>query len=160
MATARLRHACRKIFSDFGIVDPEPNPRRRQHEDRQLLAARPRHAAAAEIVWGRPAWRPLSSHASYGLSPLSPGTDLLEQIQRRVDLRQQAFDFRPLVRAGIFVESFHKPLLSRQKVCNRCHRTTADRGRRNNSRNAGLFRRAAQLRGPARFPLTTGRERR
>ena len=41
-------------------------------------------------------------------------THLLEHIQRRVDLRQQPFDFRPLVRAGIFVEPFHKPLLSRK----------------------------------------------
>jgi hypothetical protein len=41
-------------------------------------------------------------------------THLLEHIQRRVDLRQQAFDFRMLVRAGIFVEPFHKPLLSRK----------------------------------------------
>jgi hypothetical protein len=98
--------------------------------------------------------RRLTAHRS------SRRTNLLEHIQRRVDLRQQPFDFRPLVRVGIFVEPFHKPLLSRQKVCNRCHRTTADRGRRNNVRDAGLFRRAARMRDPARFPLTTGRERR
>jgi hypothetical protein len=47
---------------------------------------------------------------------------VLDQVQRRIDLRQQALDFIALVRSGIvFVEPVLQQLLSRKQFSNRCH---------------------------------------
>jgi hypothetical protein len=64
---------------------------------------------------------------------------LFEQVQRRVDLRYEAPDFIALVRAGVFLEPFQEPLLSRKEFCNSCHRANAG-SRMNNFPGARLFR--------------------
>jgi nitrate/TMAO reductase-like tetraheme cytochrome c subunit len=56
----------------------------------------------------------------------SPARSILfEQVQRRVDLRHEALNFIALVRAGVFLEPFQEPLLSRKEFCNSCHRANA-----------------------------------
>jgi hypothetical protein len=55
----------------------------------------------------------------------SPARSILfEQVQRRVDLRHEALNFIALVRAGVFLEPFQEPLLSRKEFCNSYHAQT------------------------------------
>ena len=96
--------------------------RRRVFADRRPVQRRfQRRQTDPEVRRG--AGRPQRSVTGTSRSFLTRGGGIarLEQVQRGLDLREQALDFLALVRSGTALQSLHERLLPRKQVCDSRH---------------------------------------